>query len=249
MEIGVYGLGRFGTFWSQKLMAWGIPRGHQFYGCSRSSAREVPDGMTRIGEEDLGRCDVIILCTAISSLDEVLPRLAPRLTPGTLVMDTCSVKVAPARSMEAHLPDTVSILGTHPMFGPDSGRNGIEGLPLVLTPVRAGEEDVNLWEGIYKEMGLKVLRMTPDDHDREAAYTQGVTHFIGRVLNEMGLRESPMATLGYRELLKIVEQTCNDPFQLFLDLQTCNPFTHQMRLELQKALDDNLKLMEKPQGT
>ena len=115
----------------------------------------------------------------------------------------------------------------------------------MLSPVRADEETAARWEEIYGEMKLKVLRMTPEEHDREAAYTQGVTHFIGRVLKELGLKESPMATLGYRELLKIVEQTCNDPFQLFLDLQTYNPFTHQMRLELQKALDDNLKLMEK----
>lgn len=244
MVISIYGLGRFGQFWAEQLMAWGIPRGHKFLGYSRSASREVPEGMIRVNEEGLVDSDVVVLCTAISSLDEVLPRIAPYIKPGTLVMDTCSVKVAPTESMKKYLPEEAELMGTHPMFGPDSGKNGIAGLPLVFSPVRCKEETIDDWDRIFNEMELQVIKMTPAEHDKEAAYTQGVTHFIGRVLNEMGLKGSSIATLGYRELLKIVEQTCNDPFQLFLDLQNYNPYTHQMRLELQKALEDNLELMD-----
>ena len=53
--------------------------------------------------------------------------------------------------------------------------------------------------------------MTPDEHDREAAFTQGVAHYIGRVLSDLGVRRSPIGTVGYNKLLEIVEQTCNDP--------------------------------------
>ncbi len=65
--------------------------------------------------------------------------------------------------------------------------------------------------------------MTPDEHDREAAFTQGVAHYIGRVLSDLGIQRSPIGTVGYNKLLEIVEQTCNDPWQLFLDLQRYNP--------------------------
>ena len=244
MVISVYGLGRFGQFWAEQLIAWGLPRGHKFLGFSRSETRAIPEGMVRIEEAGLIESDVIILCTAISSLDEVLPRIAPFIRPETLVMDTCSVKVAPTEAMKKYLPESVELMGTHPMFGPDSGKNGIAGLPLVFSPVRCKEKTTQAWDSYFNEMKLEVITMTPEEHDREAAYTQGVTHFIGRVLNEMELKSSPIATLGYRELMKIVEQTCNDPFQLFLDLQNYNPYTHQMRLELQKALEDNLELMD-----
>jgi hypothetical protein len=33
-----------------------------------------------------------------------------------------------------------------------------------------------------------------------------------------------------------VEQTCNDPMQLFLDLQRFNPHTREMRARLEKSL-------------
>ena len=79
--------------------------------------------------------------------------------------------------------------------------------------------------------------MTPDEHDRQAAFTQGVTHYLGRVLKDLGVAPSAIATVGYRRLLEIVEQTCNDPWQLFLDLQRFNPHTREMRERLGRSLE------------
>jgi hypothetical protein len=56
------------------------------------------------------------------------------------------------------------------------------------------------------------------------------------VLSDLGVRRSPIGTVGYNKLLEIVEQTCNDPFQLFLDLQRYNPHTREMRVRLEKSL-------------
>ncbi len=55
-------------------------------------------------------------------MEDVLGRTRGRLAPDVLVMDTCSVKTHPVGLMERMLPATISILGTHPMFGPDSAR-------------------------------------------------------------------------------------------------------------------------------
>jgi len=38
-------------------------------------------------------------------------------------------------------------------------------------------------------------------------------------------------------LFKLKQQTCNDSFQLFSDLQTLNPYTKQMRLSIGRAFD------------
>ena len=86
-------------------------------------------------------------------------------------------------------------------------------------------------------MGLAVSVMSPDEHDREAAFTQGVTHDIGRVLSDFGVRRSSIGTVGFNKLLEIVEQTCNYPWQLFLDLQRYNPHTREMRSRLSRSLD------------
>ena len=83
------------------------------------------------------------------------------------------------------------------------------------------------------------------EHDEEAAYSQGVTHFVGRTLSAMGMKPTPIATQGYRSLMTIVEQTCNDPMQLFYDLQRYNPYAKEMRLSLQVAIEKVLNALRR----
>lgn len=228
-ELGIYGLGRFGRFWAERLARHATVKAY-----SRRS-RAVPAGVEPVSEARLLECPVLILCVAISAMEQVLGRIRDRLPAGVTVMDTCSVKGHPARLMDEMLPTGVRILGTHPMFGPDSGRETIAGLPMVLCPVRIEPEPLARWERFFAGLELNVVVMEPDAHDREAAFTQGVTHYIGRVLAEMHLRESAIAPLGFQRLLSIVEQTCNDPWQLFADLQRFNPHTVEMRAGLEAA--------------
>ena len=230
VSVGVYGLGRFGSFWASQLSNHVTVKGYS------RNPDHLPAGVIRVDEDELLASPVLILCVAISAMKDVLTRISARIAPGSLVMDTCSIKVYPVELMREILPDSVSLLATHPMFGPDSANGGLSGLPLVMCPVRAAEKTVQFWNDFFRHLGLHVHVMTPEDHDREAAFTQGVTHFIGRVLAAVDLRESKISTLGYRKLLEIIEQTCNDSWQLFLDLQRYNPYTRQMRSTLNRSL-------------
>ena len=51
------------------------------------------------------------------------------------------------------------------------------------------------------------MEMSPDQHDQMAAKTQGVTHFLGRMLKEYGIRKTSIDTQGFLDLLDLVEQT------------------------------------------
>ncbi len=245
MKIGIYGLGRFGSFWA-RLMA----REFDVIAYNRTQRDFDLPGITLCTLEELCSADVIFLCVAISSVEGVLKKIAPMLKAGTLVMDTCSVKVFPAQKMLEILPEGVSCIATHPMFGPDSGRNGVVSLPMVYSPLRCDEERAAYWLSVFRDTyRMLVHEMTPEEHDREAAFTQGVTHFIGRVLGGLELSPSEIGTAGYRSLLTIIEQTCNDPMQLFFDLQRYNPYTHDMHLKLNESLREVLaKLNEAESG-
>jgi prephenate dehydrogenase len=81
------------------------------------------------------------------------------------------------------------------------------------------------------------VELTPDAHDRMAASTQGITHFIGRVLDESGVRSTQINTFGFNELLGVIEQTCNDSWDLFKDLQKYNPYTNKMIDKLIKKIN------------
>ena len=60
------------------------------------------------------------------------------------------------------------------MFGPDSARDGAAGLPMILCPSRIASRELEKWRAFFSGLGLSVSVMTPDEHDREAAFTQGV---------------------------------------------------------------------------
>ena len=159
------------------------------------------------------------------------------------------------------------VLGLHPMFGPDSatgaGRTastgctaGVElaGKRLVLCPAscagrapgitEAYKQGVHLWQRRFAALGLRTILMSADEHDREAARTQGLTHLLGRVLDAFGVAESPIATVGYEALCELREQTCHDTWQLFLDLQRQNGYTAAMRERLQAAFTSICALLE-----
>ncbi len=240
MKVGVYGLGRFGFFWSELL-------GQKFdvYGYNRTLSVSVPDNVSLVTEDEILQCNVLFLCVSISALESVLQNISSRIKPGCLIFDTCSVKVHPVNLMKSILPESVDIIASHPMFGPDSGKNSVKDLPIVFIPVRDRSGYTDIWRKIFLEFEMKVIEITADMHDKNAAFTQGVTHFIGRVLNELNLKESEISTKGYKSLLSIVEQTCNDPLQLFRDLQHYNPYTHNMRQELNDSLKKTMDMLAK----
>ncbi len=242
MEIGIYGLGRFGFFWADILSNHFKVKGY-----SRNPLPNAPVGVERVDEDEVLKTDTLFLCVSISSFAGVLKRISGKIDQGTVVIDTCSVKVYPVKIMRNSLPEKSGIIASHPMFGPDSARDGIKDLPIILWPVRKADGEFKFWADFFKRIGLRVIKMEPDRHDREAAFTQGITHYLGRVIADLDLHESEIATVGYKKLLEIMNQTCNDPWQLFVDLQRYNPHTGEMREKLHKSLDKIMRLLDDQQ--
>ena len=243
MKAAVYGLGRFGSFWAECLYKAGC----EVIAYSRSE-HPLPEGVRKADEDEVLTAPVLFFCVAISSFESVLKRVGSRIGRDTIVMDTCSVKIMPSEWMKENIPSDRTIIATHPMFGPDSGRNGVKGLPLVMCPVSPVGKGYEEMKSFFLSMGLDVLEMSAEKHDEEAAYSQGVTHFVGRTLSQMGMKPTPIATQGYRNLMTIVEQTCNDPMQLFYDLQRYNPYAKEMRLSLQVAIEKVLNALRREES-
>lgn len=60
--------------------------------------------------------------------------------------------------------------------------------------------------------------MTCEEHDRQAASTQFVTHTVGRMLGAMELTSTEINTKGFEALLQLVENTNHDSFDLYYGL-------------------------------
>lgn len=188
--------------------------------------------------EEVYESDIIVYAVPISSFEEVIRSHKKYIEKRHTLIDVLSVKEYPKKVFTEHLEDQCEdVLLTHPMFGPDSSKDGFEDLPIVLDKFKMGDEDYNSWRELFEKKGLRVVELTAKEHDELAANSQGVTHFLGRVLEKFALSPTPIDTLGAKKLQQVMQQTCNDTWQLFRDLQNYNEYTSDMRIRFGKAYE------------
>ena len=169
----------------------------------------------------------VFIAVPIRAFEDVVKEISKYKLYNTTIIDVCSVKVYPVEIMEKYLPDHVGIIASHPHFGPDS-YSPFRELKTTLFPVRDNYKRFTELKEFFESQSIRTIKLSPDEHDKMAASSQGITHFIGRVLNEAGVISTKINTLGFNELLGVIEQTCNDSWDLFRDLQKYNPYTNEM---------------------
>ena len=224
--IAILGFGRFG-----KLMAQYLSKDYDVCVHTRSEcSQEIKTaGALPVSFEEACRQKILILAVPISAMQSTLTRIAPKLSPGSLVVDVCSVKEYPVRLMQELLPKEVSILATHPMFGPDSAADSLEGRKIVVCNERIDADDYQKIVSYLKSKGLVVIETSPETHDRQIAISLALTHFIGRTLSEFKAVPLDIDTEGYQRLLHVLGVVENDTWQLFEDMNTYNPYAAESR--------------------
>ena len=240
-SLGIIGLGAFG-----RLMA-GHLRPH-FQLCAYDPA--LPPGPAA-GEEGVALdslaaaagCATVVLAMPVSRLADTVRAIGPHLQPGALVLDVGSVKVAPAAIMLRGLPGHVGIVATHPLFGPQSARDGIRGLKVVVCPVR-GAAGLRVGAFLRRALGLRVIMTTPDAHDRDLAVVQGLTHLIAKVLVQMEPLPERMTTRSFDLLMQGVAMVRHDAPEVFEAIERSNPYAREVRrrfFDLAARLDAELE--------
>jgi len=216
MNVGLIGYGRLG-----KLIAKYIGRDFNL------KIYDQQDIESSSSLNEVINSKIIILSVPISEIENVLKKIAPEVKENTLIVDTCSVKEWPIEKMLQYLPQNVSILGTHPMFGPDSVKDTLFGTKLVICPVRIEQEKIDSISHYLTNQGIHLIETTPEEHDRQISTSLFLSHFIGKGLLEFGATEQKIDTKGHRRLLRILGTVENDSDQLFKDMNKYNRFSKQ----------------------
>jgi len=226
--IGIIGFGRFG-----KLASHYLAEDFDVVVHTRADkASEIRQaGARAVSLDEVCKQDIIIPCVPISIFRNFLKDIAPLIKPDALVVDVCSVKEYPIRWMTEILPAAVSILATHPMFGPDSASDSLAGRKICLCKVRISEKQYRKIKSYLEAKGLVVIEATAAEHDRQIATSLALTHLIGRTLSESGARRLDIDTEGYKRLLHILEVVERDTWQLFMDMHRYNPHARRKRIE------------------
>mmetsp|Transcript_14582 Transcript_14582/g.20606 ORF Transcript_14582/g.20606 Transcript_14582/m.20606 type:complete len:396 (-) Transcript_14582:79-1266(-) len=213
LTIGVVGFGRFGQF---------IARSFQKYGrvvvTSRSDYTEIARGMgvkyvplADPAEFFAEGLDVVVLAVSIVSFEPTVKNLLPYIeadvkkraengiAQGPLFVDVLSVKEHARQILLDSLPPECDILCTHPMFGPDSGKDTWKGLNFVYEKTRI---DQVILDGSDLDATIHGQeRFTDEDGNQHSVHEDSEAHVEGMdrmerflsIWEEEGCRMVPMS--------------------------------------------------------
>jgi len=224
-SVGIIGLGRFG-----RLLANILQTKYKIITYD-SNSDDTLDAILR--------AQTIFIAVPIRQFESTIKKIAHLIAEDATIIDVCSVKVYPVKIMQKLLPASVDIIATHPLFGPDSFDLN-PNKKIMFANIRDQHNRYQEWKQFFNEQSIEVVEMTPERHDQYMAKSQGITHLIGRALDKIDAHSTPIDTSGFQQLLKIKQQTCNDTWELFYDLQRYNPYN---KAESEKLLDALQHLM------
>lgn len=202
MRISIIGAGRFGTLLQKHLST---------------------DNTIQI--DNPRECDLVIFSVPNRSLAQAIEQWKPHIPSRAIVMDVGSVKTIPCQLLQKHF--SKNVLGTHPLYGPDSAKESWQGHKVVLCRLQIDDYAYNQVKQLFTSRGVTVYECTPEEHDTMMAKTQALVHFIGRALQEIEPHE--ISTPDYEKLLAMMDRVKHDTYELFYDMQNLNPFAAVVR--------------------
>ncbi|MCX6694532.1 MAG: prephenate dehydrogenase/arogenate dehydrogenase family protein [Methanomicrobiales archaeon] len=185
------------------------------------SGRKTPE----VTDEIVATCDIVMVSVPIHATVPLIEAIAPSLTPGQVLCDLTSLKVAPVRAM---LASPAKVIGLHPMFGPSAPT--IAGQTVVLTPARCDDHVVEFFTNLLQREGAQVTITTPQHHDAMMAIVQGLTHFVtltvAETVRRLGIppKETlPFMSPVYRIEMGMVGRLLSQDPVLYYDILHGNP--------------------------
>ncbi len=158
------GAGRMGTMFRRRFAA----AGHI------AAVLDLEEGEPGLRPERLAQAlpqaRAVILCVPWSAVEETARQAAAFMRPDQPLLDICSVKVLPMRSMEAAFGGPV--VGTHPLFGPEPAPQDNR---IALTPGKnARDADLALADALFRSIGCETFVCAADEHDAASARIQSL---------------------------------------------------------------------------
>jgi prephenate dehydrogenase len=196
-------------------------------------------------KEGVQKAELVVLATPISTIVEMVPRLPEMLDAEALLTDVASAKVRVIEVVSSAMrfrPD-VSYIPSHPMAGSEksgalaASADLFVGAVCILTPLtNTFPESKGRITQMWRELGARVVSMTPQAHDRLVARISHVPHLAAAALLA-NLEESEMALCGAG--LKDTTRIAGGDADLWLDI------CRENREEVRAALEAYIALLRK----
>jgi prephenate dehydrogenase len=173
----------------------------------------------------VAEADVVVICTPVSRVSSDAIAAARHGGPGLLVTDAGSTKRRIVAEVEADERGRTTFVGGHPIAG--SEKKGVtharadlcHGRVCVITPTTLTPLDrLERARAFWSSLGMKVVEMTPDEHDEALASTSHLPHAVAAALAGCVPTEWLGLTAGaYRDGTRVVGSSAELWSSIFLD--------------------------------
>ena len=231
-QVTIIGTGLIGGSLGLALKRAGLARhvlgvGHRQRTLDRAVACGAADETTLDPAEGVRGSDLVVLATAVGLFESLLRRAADHLADAAVVLDVGSTKAEVVRTGEALVPPGRAFVGCHPIAG--SEKRGIDyadadlfrGATCVVTPTdRTPADALHRVTETWEALGMRVVRLAPDAHDRLLAEVSHLPHVAAAaIVQAVSPEAEPLVGTGWADTTRIAG---GDP-GLWRDILLTNP--------------------------
>jgi prephenate dehydrogenase len=221
MKIGIIGLGLMGGSLGIALKAHNpayqiIGLDHNTQHCAQALKLGLVDEIVS-DREEITACDVIFLAIPVDGIIAALQTLK-NVKPECTIIDLGSTKAKIVASVPALIRE--NFIAAHPMtgtekFGPSAAIEGLykEKVVVLCNLEESGEHQQKTALKLFREIGMKIVFMRANEHDRHAAFISHMPHALSFSLaNAVMRQEEPrsitaLAGGGFRDMSRIAKSS------------------------------------------
>ncbi len=178
--------------------------------------RAVDLGCAHEGTTDLAgavkRSDLVVLATPLGRFEPLLVQIAEHDRDGLMITDVGSTKHQVCADARRILPVPQRFVGSHPMAGseqqgPQAATAGLfSGKPCIITPENdADARTLETVESLWTVLGMRVLKMSPAQHDRQTAVISHLPHAVSVLLFQVAaaMEATDIASTGFHDTTRL----------------------------------------------
>lgn len=181
-------------------------------------------------EDAIELSEVIILAVPADKMINLLPEILNKISNQQIVIDVGSVKSSLTNSIKNH-PKRGRYVATHPMWGTEySGptaaiKGAFENKAVVICDAEKCDEDALTWvKYMYQKIGMRLLEMKAEPHDKHAAYVSHISHITSFALANTVLEKEKkenaifeLASGGFESTVRLAKSNADTWVPIFLE--------------------------------
>jgi prephenate dehydrogenase len=171
-------------------------------------------------DEAIAQSELVVLATPVNVLMNLLPTILDQLPSNATVVDLGSTKGLICEIADAH-PRRSQFVAAHPMAGTENSGPGaafrdlLPGKNLIICDrQKSAPDSLALVESLFRDAGMRLFYMTPQEHDLHLAYVSHLSHISAFALGLTVLEKEKderaifdMASTGFSSTVRLAKSS------------------------------------------